>query len=940
MNLNVLGAVYKRNFASYFASPTGYVFLCVFVALSGFAAFWPPEFFNSNLASLHQLNKFFPYIMLVFIPAITMAIWADERRQGTDELLLTIPGHDLDIVLGKYLATVAVYTVSLLFSLGCNLIVLEVLSNPGLSGGQGPDIGLFLGTYFGYWLVGTAMLAVGMVASFLTHNLTVAYILGALFNAPLVFIAELSSSDATKFLPQWGLARRFYDFGQGVITLSGVAYFLVIAVVMAYISMALIGRRHWLGGSKGSGVLFHYVVRVASLVAVGVGLCLTLTHHDLRHDVTSEQLSSLSPQTIDLLNNLKVERPVQVEAFISPEHVVPEMYVQARLRLMTMLRELQARGGAKVKVTINETEPFTEEAARAEQRFGIMPRQVFTSNRGVDKVDNLFLGVAFTSGTQKPVILPFIDRGISAEYELVRSLCTITQQKRKKVGILQTDAQLYGQFNMQTMQSAGNWPIVDELEKQYDVVQVDPTNPITEKYDVLLAVQPSSLGPQQMDNFVAAIEHGQATAIFEDPFPAFVGEVPGTSAPRMPPGGMNPMMMMGMNRQQQQPKGDISKLWQILGVDFAGDQIVWQKYNPYPKASQFPEEFVFVDQGALTSAGLKQPFSASDKISSGLQHMLFPFPGSLTKLQASGLEFIPLARTGDQTGTVQFADIMQMSPFGPRGGLNEHRRQVPTKNQYVLAAQIRGKIKPPQEMADEAKPAADKKADDKKADDKPAEKKADEKPAKPQEVDVNVVVVGDIDMLSRNFFRLREQGDNPEFGMRYDFDNVTFVLNTLDVLAGDERFVDIRKRRAVYRTLSTIEENTRAAKDQASEERERFIKNFNAELERERKSLNDRLAELRKRKNANSMEMLQELSMLEESGNQRIQARTEQLQRERDQNINKIDTQLNVLIRKVQNWYKWWAVVVPPIPPLLVGLAVFFVRRAREREGVARSRLK
>jgi ABC-2 type transport system permease protein len=86
--------------------------------------------------------------------------------------------------------------------------------------------------------------------------------------------------------------------------------------------------------------------------------------------------------------------------------------------------------------------------------------------------------------------------------------------------------------------------------------------------------------------------------------------------------------------------------------------------------------------------------------------------------------------------------------------------------------------------------------------------------------------------------------------------------------------------------------------------------------------------------------MLQELSMLEESGNQRIQARTEQLQRERDQNINKIDTQLNVLIRKVQNQYKSWAVLLPPIPPLLVGLAVFFVRRAREREGVSRSRLR
>ena len=914
MNTNVLTAVFRRNFVSYFANPTGYLFICVFVFAGAAAAFWVPDFFGNNLANLDQLSFWFPFIMLVYVPTITMGIWADERKQGTDELLLTIPARDFDIVLGKYLAAVGIFSVSLLFSLLCNYFVLNNLASTDTWIAVTPrlDFGLFVGTYIGYWLVGLAMLAIGTIASFLTSNITIGFVLGVAFNTPLVFLA---ASDAifgsggrqvVLAVKQWSISQQFSDFGHGVLTLSGFVYFLMILSVMLYVSMVLIGRRHWFTGQHAWTQAYHYVIRSLALVVIALGVVVLFEQHDLRIDVSSAKLSSLSPRTVEILENLKTDRPIQIEAFISPS--VPETYVQTRLNLLAMLRELQALGGKKVQVIIHDTERYSNEAALADKRYGIEPRQVSSINRGALSLDNVFLNVAMTCGLRKvpPV---FFDRGIPIEYELVRSLETVSQQKRKKLGVLNTDAQLYGGFNMQAMSQTPNWPIIDELDKQYDVVKVDPSKPITEKYDVLLAVQPSSLGPQEMDNFVAAVAAGQPTAVFEDPAPVFGAGVPATSMPRQ--AGGNPMFGGG----QQQPKGDINKLWQLLGVVFVPDQIIWQDYNPYPKASHFPREFVFVDQGC----DAKEPFNEKSPITSGLQQLLFPFPGAVTKLNASNLEFTPLVTTGDKTGIVMFGEMLQMSPFGRPGGLNPNRRQSPRMMNYVLAAQIQGKVP--------AAPSAEE-----------AVKKGEKQ--KPKTANLNVVVVGDIDMLSADFFRLREQGDTPEVGINFNFDNVTFVLDVLDELAGDQRFIDIRKRRPQHHTLARIEERTKDAKKEATDAREKFIKDYEAEDQRLQQEIIDKVSELKKQKDMDPQQMLIQVAMKQQDLERQREATIEKLRQDKERKVNKIETDLALKVRQVQDKYKMWAVLLPPIPPLILAVIVFFTRRAREREGVARSRLR
>jgi ABC-2 type transport system permease protein len=912
MKWHVLDAVFKRNFVAYFSNPTGYVFICVFVLLGSLAAFWPPEFFNANLANLDQLNRYLPAILLVFVPAITMSVWAEERRQGTDELLLTIPASDLEVVVGKYLATVGIFTAALMFSCVCNLVILLLWGTP--------DAGLFLANYLGYWFTGLAMLAVGMVASFLTSNLTVGFVLGVLFNAPLALADRAGLVMGPKVAGQvksWSLAENFADFGRGVVSLSSIVYFLGVVTVCLYIAMVLIGRRHWTGRKDGAAMGLHYLARTGGLVAGVLGLALVARAVDLRGDLSEEQISTLAPDTRKLLRKLEAGRPIDIKAYVSP--TVPEDYAQTRLNLLNTLRQMEGLGRGRVRVEVIPTEPKTEEAAIASQQFGIEPVMVAARVRGAYRDEEIVLGCAVTSGLEK-VVVPFFDKGTPVEYELIRSIATVAQEKRKRLGLLITDVDLFGSFDMMSGQRRPRQPLLDELEKQYDVVQVDAAAPIAERYDVLLALQPSSLGPEQMVNFVGAVKAGQPTVIFEDPLPVLMQGVPGTTQPRQSP--MGPMAMFG--GQQGQPKGDLDLLWEALGTRLmvrggrpamgrmgGSPVIVYQDYNPHLKID-LPAEFVFIDADLPdTKAGFDQTSPAT----SGLREVVFPFPGGLQKIDGTDVTWKPLVRTAaDRTGTIESSEVERLLSQGGMRQLPIYRKR--SDESLALAVLVER----PQ-----------------------GAKVGDVEPTPP----VRAVVVADIDLLDGRIFGLRSRPDEV-FGL--DFDNVEFALNLLDTLAGDDRFIEIRKRKPKHRTLERIEDAVGEARDLAEKERAKFVSEFdeaersaNEAMQKEIGAFEKRIQDLESQGNADPqalMQAIQELSSSQQIAQRKLDTKIEQLRRKRDAEVSKVERTLESTIRREQDRQKWLAVLLPPIPPLVVAFFVFFRRRAQEREGVATTRLR
>jgi len=233
----------RRELSGYFGTPIAYVFLAIFVFLSGIFAFYIGDFFGGGQADLQSFFQFHPWLYLFLIPALAMRLWAEERRAGTIELLFTLPVTMVEAVLGKFLAAwiVSAIALALTFPLW---ITVNYLGDP--------DNGVVLAGYLGSLLMAGAFLAIGSCISALTRNQVIAFVVSGvvclgfvLSGFPLVLelVDALAPAIVVDAVRSFSFLTHFQAISKGVLQAGDVVYFVSLIVFWLFVNAVAIEWR-------------------------------------------------------------------------------------------------------------------------------------------------------------------------------------------------------------------------------------------------------------------------------------------------------------------------------------------------------------------------------------------------------------------------------------------------------------------------------------------------------------------------------------------------------------------------------------------------------------------------------------------------------------------------------------------------------------------------
>lgn len=457
--------IIKKELGSYFNNPTAYIALISFLLLWEFLFF--KSVFQVGIASLSNLFMLLPWVFLLIIPALTMGTVAQEKAEGTLELLLSRPLKEHEFLIGKFLASVIFLMIALLFSLP---IAMWLNSIGNL------DWGVFWGQYLASVFLASTLSALGVFVSSLFKSQISALLVTAVSSFFLVItgLEIVTARLNEKIVPlfeQLSVLTHFNSMSRGVLDLRDIWYFISIATAFLVIAHLLL-----LKAKFGNRKKVYRDFKLGALLLVGIILLTNIIGARIpgRIDLTEEKVYTLSETTKNTLDNLN--DTVTITFFASNE--LPAPFQPTLREIKDVLRDYKTLGKGQIILETkypSEKNDAGKEAAEEAAALGVqkIPFNVIRAEEQNFKYGYLGLAVSYAEEHES---LPFIQETSDLEYQLTSFIVKLTAKDQKTIAFLTGHGEKTFSEDLQLFQK--------ELSKQFNVTTIIPTS-APKKEDIL-----------------------------------------------------------------------------------------------------------------------------------------------------------------------------------------------------------------------------------------------------------------------------------------------------------------------------------------------------------------------------------------------------------------------------------------------------------------------
>ena len=630
-----LFTITKTEFKRFFISPLAYIYLVAFLLLNGSFTIYVGDFFNRGQAELNSMFSFIPWIYLIFIPGISMRLWAEEFRLGTVVSLMTLPVTTSNFVWGKFLAAWLFCGLGLILTFPF-WIMINILGTP--------DNAVVLSGYLGCFFLSGCMLSISQTMSALTKNQVIALVLSVFANlifflSGLEFVLSVfrgfSSQTLIDLISSFSFLTHFNAIANGLLELRDLVFFGSIIILFNTTTIMIVnfktsGTSGWLQSSS----RWTYILAFALMLFgfTGINLAANSYLRDIQYDFTQNKIYTLSHSTQDLLKNM----PRQVTAKVYYTPLLGQRNPEIRLlmdRLYLLLKKYQRLSNGRFNFNIYYPQMLddTEDLAIAS---GLQPIPLIDLNQ------NGYLGLTLTDETGKSQTIPMftLERGAFLEQDLTSKLYQLFYPK-SNLGII-SSLPIFDQID-ETMPNrvTQQWEIIKQISEFYNIKQIKTGEDFNEDMDALMLIHPQNLSPDIIEHIVTYTLKGGNSLVLLDA---------AAEAPRL--------FSSTNNDLRPSQLGELSRLWNFeyfpdIVVADLDNSITVDATNDYRTNPNFTQDVI---QFSPKSKNI----NANETETSGLKNLLFASASVIQPKDLNKISFIPLI-TSSRNSALMPADVVR-----------------------------------------------------------------------------------------------------------------------------------------------------------------------------------------------------------------------------------------------------------------------------------------